>query len=82
MKNIFISAFFIARILGTFVTEGISYLFIHKKYNRFVKEVTHSLVKTDVLFVKIIQSLAHANNLIDDEINNELVRYTDRVTRK
>jgi len=79
MKNIFISAFFIARILGTFVKEGISYLFIHKKYNRFVKEVTHSLVKTDVLFVKIIQSLAHANNLIDDEINNELVRYTDRV---
>lgn len=79
MTNMFTSFFFIARILGNILTEGVSYLFIHKKYNQFVKGVTHSLVKTDVLFVKIIQSLAHSNNLIDDEINNELVRYTDRV---
>ena len=79
MNNILTSAFFISRILGTFVIEGISYLFIHKKYDHFVKGVTRSLVKTDVLFVKIIQSLAHSNNLIDDEINNELIRYTDRV---
>lgn len=79
MNNVLKSTYFIARVLNAFVIEGVSYLFIHNKYSRFIERITTSLVKTDVLFVKIIQSIAHSNHLIDDETNNTLVRYTDRV---
>ena len=79
MNNVLKSTYFIARVLNAFVIEGVSYLFIHNKYSRFIERITTSLVKTDVLFVKIIQSLAHSNHLIDDDTNNALVRYTDRV---
>ena len=79
MNNFLKSTYFIARVLNAFVIEGVSYLFIHNKYSRFIERITTSLVKTDVLFVKIIQSLAHSNHLIDDDTNNTLVRYTDRV---
>ena len=75
----FTTIYFIARILEPIVTEGLLYVFIHRNYCRYVERVSRSLVKTDVLFVKIIQSLAHSNNLIDDETNNALIRYTDRV---
>jgi predicted unusual protein kinase regulating ubiquinone biosynthesis (AarF/ABC1/UbiB family) len=48
-------------------------------YGAFIRKTTITLVKTDVLFVKIIQALSNSHELLDKEMDNELIRYTDRV---
>jgi predicted unusual protein kinase regulating ubiquinone biosynthesis (AarF/ABC1/UbiB family) len=53
--------------------------YIYKDYSRFIDSLTHRLASINILYVKLFQALALNNNLIDDKINNKLLKFTDNV---
>jgi ubiquinone biosynthesis protein len=67
---------FLFRISSVFVWEGISYS-IFNDYISFIKNVTTSLARINILYVKIFQAFALNNKMISEEMNNELLSFTD-----
>ena len=61
-----------------FFVEGVKYL-IHWDYPQTVKNVASSLAKKNILYTKIFQSVALNHYLVDNVINNEILKYTDSV---
>ena len=57
-------------------TEALSYA-IFKDYSSFIDRLTIRLSSINILYVKIFQAFALNNNLIDDKINNKLLKFTD-----
>jgi predicted unusual protein kinase regulating ubiquinone biosynthesis (AarF/ABC1/UbiB family) len=55
----------------------ISLYFFTKKYDLFIKRFTKRLASINILYVKVFQSLALNNNIINDKINNELLKFAD-----
>lgn len=73
---------FISFLFNTFFiicSEFVVYLY-YKDYESFIHRTTFKLSKINILYVKIFQALALNNNLIDESINNKLIRFTDNVT--
>ena len=51
---------------------------IFKNYISFIDRITYKLASINILYVKIFQAFALNNNLIDEKINNYLLKYTDK----
>jgi predicted unusual protein kinase regulating ubiquinone biosynthesis (AarF/ABC1/UbiB family) len=66
-------------ILNTFFivsSETICY-YIYSDYSSFVERVTKRLASINILYVKMFQAIALNNNLINDKMNNKLLKFTD-----
>jgi predicted unusual protein kinase regulating ubiquinone biosynthesis (AarF/ABC1/UbiB family) len=72
MKNIL----FFIQTSWIFSSEFFIYFFT-KNYGLFINRFTKRLARINILYVKVFQSLALNNNLIDDKINNELLKFAD-----
>jgi len=75
MKNIK-SIKFLLNVFFIFITEGLIYAFF-QDYSFFINRLSMRLASINILYVKIFQACALNNNLIDDNINNELLKFTD-----
>jgi predicted unusual protein kinase regulating ubiquinone biosynthesis (AarF/ABC1/UbiB family) len=70
--------YFLANMGWIFLSESVSY-FIFDNYDAFIGNITKRLVKNNVLYVKVFQSLALNNHIINKQMNNQLLKYTDNV---
>ena len=58
--------------------ETIKYIFwFHQSYEAFIVSITNKLIKINILYVKLFQAFSLNNNIIDDKINNTLLRFVD-----
>ena len=69
---------FILIIFFTIFTQFMYYK-ITKNYKKTIYNLTSILSKKNILYVKVFQAIAMNNNLIDETINNELIKFTDNV---
>jgi predicted unusual protein kinase regulating ubiquinone biosynthesis (AarF/ABC1/UbiB family) len=72
LKNII----FLLNVFWIFSTE----LFVYSlfgNYSILIDGLTRRLAKSNILYVKVFQAFALNNNLIDDKINNRLLKFTD-----
>jgi predicted unusual protein kinase regulating ubiquinone biosynthesis (AarF/ABC1/UbiB family) len=76
MYKIFNEILTISKIFWIFLSESTFY-FIFKDYSNFIKRLTKNLAEVNILYVKLFQAIASNNNLIDDNINVELLKFTD-----
>ena len=74
-KNIY-SLFGVLFIIGS---EYVWYK-ITRKYPEMIESLTNRLALINILYVKLFQAFALDNNMIDEEINSKLIKYTDNVT--
>lgn len=68
--------FFLLNVLCIFFTEMIIYG-ISRDYSHLINKLTMRLSSINILYVKIFQAFAFNNSLIDNEINNKLIKFTD-----
>jgi ubiquinone biosynthesis protein len=59
-----------------FSCECVQY-FITRDYKSFIQNVAKKLSQKNILYVKMFQAISLNNNLIDDNLNYELLKYTD-----
>ena len=69
---------FLFNLVGIFLHETLLY-FIFFNYPNFIQRLTQKLSSINILYVKIFQAIACNNSLINDEINEQLLRFTDNV---
>jgi ubiquinone biosynthesis protein len=50
---------------------------IYKDYPSFIDRITYRLSSLNILYVKIFQAFALNNSLIDEQVNNKLIQFTD-----
>lgn len=67
---------FLIKLFWIFSTEFFLYK-LSGNYSNFVDELTRRLAKINILYVKVFQSFALNNSLIDDTTNNKLLEFTD-----
>jgi predicted unusual protein kinase regulating ubiquinone biosynthesis (AarF/ABC1/UbiB family) len=67
---------FLFRALVIIFTEFIIYA-IYRDTLTFVDRLTQRLAKINILYVKVFQAFALNNKLIDEKINNMLLKFTD-----
>lgn len=67
---------FIFDVAFMFSCECVQY-FIKRDYNIFIQNVAKKLSQKNILYVKMFQAISLNNNLIDDAMNRELLKYTD-----
>lgn len=70
------SLFFFCKVGLIFVTEGIKYI-VDRDYPQTIKNIARSLSKENILYTKMFQSIALNHYLVDNVINNEILKYTD-----
>ena len=76
IKNAVKNLLFIFDVAFIFSYEYLRY-FITRDYVNFIRNVAKQLSKKNILYVKMFQAISLNNNLIDDTINGELLKYTD-----
>jgi hypothetical protein len=76
MTSITENMYFLFNTFCIFISETV-FLFFHQNRQKFVKRLAIKLSKKNILYVKLFQAIALNRNLIDDEINNELMKFTD-----
>ena len=58
--------------------ETLKYIFWqYQNYEDFIVSITNKLIQINILYVKFFQAFALNNNIIDDKINNTLIRFVD-----
>jgi len=67
---------FLIKLFIVLSYEIVLYLFF-RDYNLFLERATDSLSNMNILYVKIFQAIALNNSLINSEINNKLLKFTD-----
>lgn len=72
IKNII----FMLKIFFVLITE-LSIYFVFNDFVSFIERLTNKLASINILYVKFFQAIALNNNLIDDNINNKLIKFTD-----
>lgn len=72
IKNIL----FLLNVSGIIFSETITYG-VFRNYSSFIDRLTSKLAKINILYVKIFQAFALNNSLIDDNVNNKLMKFTD-----
>jgi predicted unusual protein kinase regulating ubiquinone biosynthesis (AarF/ABC1/UbiB family) len=61
------------------ILDELTLYYIFKNYKKCINNLTSRLSKQNILYVKIFQAIALNNNLIDNETNNSLLKFTDNV---
>ena len=74
--NIVRQLWFLFKVCFIFSSEYL-YLLFHIDKLKFVDRLTRRLASVNILCVKIFQAIALNNSLIDDQINNTLMKFTD-----
>ena len=59
------------------ITSELLFYFIYKDLSYFITRFSHRLASINILYVKIFQAIASNSSLIDEKINNQLLRFTD-----
>lgn len=58
--------------------ETTKYVFgFHQNYETFIVSISNKLIQINMLYVKLFQAFALNNNIIDDKINNTLLKFVD-----
>lgn len=70
------SLLFLFKVISIFVTEGVKYI-LCRNYSSFIDNLTMRLSSINILYVKVFQAFALNNSLIDEEVNNKLLKFTD-----
>lgn len=76
------NSWFITCCLSIFTQHYITYKLSNKKpedYNRMVKNITTKISTKNIFFTKIFQAFANNNNLVDKDLFNYFITYTDNV---
>ena len=76
MKGIVNEILFVLRV-GYAITSELFLYMIFRDYNSFVDRITRHLVSINILCVKVFQAVALNNSLIDENVNNHLLKFTD-----
>jgi predicted unusual protein kinase regulating ubiquinone biosynthesis (AarF/ABC1/UbiB family) len=76
--KIFKQIVFLVNILYIFGIEFFIY-YIFNDFSNFIERLTIRLSKVNILYVKLFQAFALNNSLIDEKINNKLLKFTDNV---
>ena len=76
MKGIANEILFVLRV-GYAITSELFLYMIFRDYNNFIDRITRHLVSINILCVKVFQAVALNNSLIDDSVNNHLLKFTD-----
>jgi len=76
MEKIINEIFTIVNFFGIIFYETSIYFFF-RDYSNYVKRLSTSLAKVNILYVKLFQAIASNNNLIDEKTNIELSKFTD-----
>ena len=77
MSDFIYHIIFLFKIIQILVTETLFY-FLYRDYEMFIERITSSLAKTNILCVKVFQAFALNNDIIDENINNKLLAFTDK----
>jgi predicted unusual protein kinase regulating ubiquinone biosynthesis (AarF/ABC1/UbiB family) len=77
LANIFKNLYLTLQLCFIFLYEYIIYYFKSDSIT-FIDRLTKRLARINILYVKIFQACALNNSLIDEEINNKLLEFTDR----
>jgi predicted unusual protein kinase regulating ubiquinone biosynthesis (AarF/ABC1/UbiB family) len=67
---------FLCKVIFILLSEYLIYLW-YGDYKSLIYHITEKLSAINILYVKVFQAFAYNNTLIDDTINNELIKYTD-----
>lgn len=70
------SIIFLLNAMFIFGSEGLIYGWF-RDYSSFIDRLSMRLASINILYVKIFQAFAFNNSLIDDKINNKLLKFTD-----
>jgi len=73
----FFKEFYFIMNLFFIVTSELFFYFIYNDFPYFITRLSHRLASINILYVKIFQAIASNNSLIDEKINNQLLRFTD-----
>ena len=65
-----VNAFFI-------ISSELFFYCIYKDYHYFITRISYRLASINILYVKVFQAIASNNSLIDEKMNNQLLRFTD-----
>jgi predicted unusual protein kinase regulating ubiquinone biosynthesis (AarF/ABC1/UbiB family) len=76
--EILCNCLFCIKICGIIIDEMCFY-FVFKNYDRMIHNLTNRLAYQNILYVKIFQAFALNHNIIDDSMNNSLLKFTDNV---
>lgn len=76
INNIINNFKFMFNVLFIFMTELTVYGF-NRDYCSFIDRLSIRLSSINILYVKIFQAFALNNSLIDDKMNNKLIKFTD-----
>jgi predicted unusual protein kinase regulating ubiquinone biosynthesis (AarF/ABC1/UbiB family) len=76
MERIFKEILFIINAFFIISSELFIYL-IFGNYSNFIDRITNRLASINILYVKVFQAFALNNSLIDDKLNNKLLKFTD-----
>jgi predicted unusual protein kinase regulating ubiquinone biosynthesis (AarF/ABC1/UbiB family) len=74
--NVIKQLWFLFKIFFIFSSEYL-FLFFHVDKLKFVDRLTRRLANVNILYVKVFQAIALNNSLIDENINNMLLKFTD-----
>lgn len=78
IKNYAKHLYFFVNIIFVFFTEFLKFKCFSKyNYETLIDNITHKLCKLNILYVKVFQAFALNNNIIDENINNKLMKFTD-----
>jgi ubiquinone biosynthesis protein len=75
---IFLKQFIFVVKLWFIITSEITLYIIFRDYTNFIYRITSKLASINILYVKIFQSIASNNSLIDETTNIELIKFTDK----
>ena len=76
-------SWFISSCIGLYLKYFLIYKCSKKtpeNYNYMIKNITTKLAEKNIFFIKIFQAFANNNNVMDKELFNYFIQYTDRVT--
>jgi predicted unusual protein kinase regulating ubiquinone biosynthesis (AarF/ABC1/UbiB family) len=74
--NVIKQLWFLFKVCFIFSSEYL-FLFFHVDKLKFIDRLTHRLANVNILYVKVFQAIALNNSLIDENINNMLLKFTD-----
>lgn len=74
--NILKQLWFLFKVCFIFSSEYL-FLFFHCNKLKFIDRLTRRLANVNILYVKVFQAIALNNSLIDENINNTLLKFTD-----
>jgi len=79
MNEFSIETFFqIAQLLFIVMSETAIYM-IFRDYTNYIRRLTKKLATINILYVKLFQAIASNKEWVNEETNNELLKFTDNV---